>query len=134
METNLEQKTYAENIRVAAKLRGLNIRQLATGAGYSYEHIRQIWFGHTPKRRDAKLTVSRECNDLLCQMLGLDPDAMFALAEREKYAQKHGYAPVELHDPLGVKLVEIWNDMDSAQREALLTVGRGFIGQLAAAS
>lgn len=134
METMLEYKTYAENIRVAAKKKGLNIRQLATGAQYSYEHIRQIWFGNTPKRRDAKLTVSRECNDLLCQMLGLPADAMFALAEREKYSQKHGYAPIELHDPQGIKLVELWNEMDRAQREALLTVGRGFVGQLAAAS
>ncbi len=119
-------RTYAENIRVAAKQMGLGITELSAQTGYCYEHIRKIWMGRTPKRKDVRLTVSRECNDLLCQLLGLPAEEMFELAEREKFAQKNGFAPVRLPDPLGLQLEEAWESLDDQQKEILVRTAKSF--------
>jgi transcriptional regulator with XRE-family HTH domain len=126
-------RTYAENIRMAAAQKGLSIRDLSNRTGFSYEHIRKIWMGRTPKHKDAKLTISRDCNDLLCALCDLPDDAMFELAEREKFAQKNGYAPVELPDPMGQELVELWMTLNEEHKAVILTMGRSF-AQVAMAS
>jgi len=133
-KTVLPYRTYAENIRMAAKGKSLNIRDLATRLGFSYEHIRKIWLGQTPKRKDARFTVGKECNDLLCELLGLPADAMFEMAEREKFAQKNGYAPIQLPDPMGQELVGLWDQLTDEQKGLLLRMGHSFAAELAHAS
>jgi hypothetical protein len=126
MEMNELYPTYAENIRIAAKMAGLDIRQISTRTGYCYEHIRKIWMGRTPKRKDQKLTISRDCNDDLCELLGLPADEMFKLAEQEKYAQRNGYAPIQLVDPIGQELSDLWNELDESQRVVMLRMAHSF--------
>jgi len=127
----LQYRTYAENIRMAAKLKALSIRDLANRTQFSYEHIRKIWIGHTPKRKDSKFTVGRDCNDLLCGLLDLPADEMFEMAEREKFAQKNGYAPIAMPDPLGQELADLWEHLEDEQKNILLRMGRSFAFEVA---
>lgn len=131
--TTLPYRTYAENIRAAAKAKRLNIRDLATRLGFSYEHIRKIWMGHTPKRKD-RFTVGEECSNLLCDLLGLPKAEMFELAKHEKFAQRNGYAPVQLPDPLGQELADLWGHLGDEQKQILLRMGHSFANELAHAS
>jgi transcriptional regulator with XRE-family HTH domain len=124
MNSTLPYRTYAENIRMAAKAKRLSIRDLANRTQFSYEHIRKIWIGHTPKRKDSKFTVGRECNDLLCNLLDLPAEAMFEMAEREKFAQKNGYAPIHLPDPIGQEMADVWERLEDEQKSLLLRMGR----------
>lgn len=117
--------TYAETVRMAAKKARLTPRQISTASGYSYEHIRKIWQGRTPKR-DNRLTISRECNDVLAEMLNIDPDRLFDLAEQEKYAQRNGYAPLMLPDPAGRKLSELWDSISDGEKEILVRMAESF--------
>lgn len=119
-------RTYSENIRMAAKARNLKIRDLSNATGFAYEHIRKIWFSGTPKHKHVRLTVSEECNALLCELLDLPTGPMWALAEREKFAQKNGYAPVDLPDPMGQELSELWSNLTDEHKSVLLTMGKSF--------
>ena len=120
--------TYAENIRMAAKTtqnaqgRPLKIRELAAMTGFSYEHIRKLWMG---KHDGQRFSLSRECNDLLCEALGLNKDAMWTLAEQEKFSQKAGYIPVQLvDDPEGRELTSFWYELSSEQHQMILQMAR----------
>ena len=62
-----------------AELRTLTIKDLAGSAGYSREQVRKVVRGLP--------VVSRTLNDRLCRVLGLDPESMWELAQREKSAQ-----------------------------------------------
>lgn len=131
MPTNtLPFRTYSENIRMAAKQKGLNIREISTRTGYSYEHIRTIWMGNTTKR-SAKFTVGDECNEILCKLLDLPEKPMFELAEREKFARKNGYAPMQLVDPLGQELSEIWTGLTDEQKQMIVQMGQSFAMNMA---
>lgn len=124
----LEYPTYAENVRAAAKTkdnaqgRPLHIRELAQLTGYSYEHMRKIYKGkHDPKQQ---FSVSSDCNMILCDVLGLNPDEMWALAQREKFASKAGYLPMQLEDPEGREMSELWEHLDKHQRDTVLEIAR----------
>ena len=123
----LQFKTYAENLRVAMKTknnaqgRPLKIRELANMTGFSYEHIRKL---RTGKYEAQKFSVGRDCNDLVCEVLGLDAEEMWQLAQREKFAQKTGYAPLQLEDPEGREMSDIWGELDHEQRMTMLQVAR----------
>jgi hypothetical protein len=124
----LKYNTYAGNLRMAAKTksnaqgRPLSIREIATMSGYSYEQIRKLFSNKHDQNN--KLSLSRPCNDVICDILGLDLDDMWRLAEQEKFAQKNGYAPVQLEDPEGLELQEIWNNLDNEQHTMLLQIAR----------
>jgi hypothetical protein len=126
----LKYKTYAENLRMAAKTadnpqkRPLSIRDIANISQFSYEHIRKLWMGKTDSQ---KFSVSKECNQILCQILGLPEDEMLHLSEQEKFSQKAGYVPMQLvEDPEGRELSEIWNDLDKHQHAIILEMARSF--------
>jgi hypothetical protein len=115
-------KTYAENVRVTAKELGLSIRDLANYTQYGYEHIRRILKGE-------QHNVSRDCNDLLCEAVGLDADAMWDLIEREKYAEKHGYATPTVIEPLLQELLEVWETLDQEQKLLGLRMLKGLAAE-----
>ncbi len=58
--------------------RALNLRDLERLTGYSYEHVRKVWTG--------MVVMSRELNDKLCAVLGLDAEVMWGLAAAERVA------------------------------------------------
>jgi hypothetical protein len=128
----LKYPTYAENVRAAAKTkdnaqgRPLHIRELAQLTGYSYEHIRKIYRGQYDE--NTKFSVSQDCNAILCDVLGLNPDLMWELAHREKFAQKAGYVPMQLEDPQGRELSELWEEMSAPQHAMLVEIARGMAG------
>jgi hypothetical protein len=128
----LKFKTYAENVRVAAQTannaqgRPLKIRELSIMTGFSYEHIRKIWHGKRDK--SDVFSVSRECNDNVCQVLGLDKEEMWRLAEREKFSQRIGYVPMRLQSAAGNEISEIWKHMNEEEQMALLESARTIVG------
>lgn len=128
----LKYKTYAENLRMAAKTkdnaqrRPLSIREIANLSQFSYEHIRKLWMGKTESQ---KFSVSPDCNEILCTILGLNKEDMWRLAEQEKFSQKAGYVPMQLiEDPEGRELSEIWSDLDKHQHAIILEMARSFAG------
>jgi hypothetical protein len=130
----LKFKTYAENIRVAAKSgenaqnRPLTIRELSVITGFSYEHIRKIWHG---KDRTGQFSLSGECNDILCAALGLPKEEMWQLAQREKVAKKLGYVPMQLiEDTEGRELSALWKMLDRDQHAMILQMARALVGQV----
>ena len=115
-------KTYAENMRVAAKERQIWTAQLAEMVPYGKEHIRRILKGE-------QKNVSRDCNDDLCLALGLDADEMFALLEREKLAEKYGYVPPQMVDPIGQELMEIWEDLTEDEKRVGVRMLKGLAAE-----
>jgi hypothetical protein len=128
----LKYPTYAENVRAAAKTknnaqgRPLHIRELAQLTGYSYEHIRKIWRGQYTENN--KFSVSEDCNIILCDVLGLHAEQMWDLAQREKFAQKAGYIPMQLEDPQGRELSDLWETMNQTQHAMILEIARSMAG------
>jgi hypothetical protein len=116
--------TYSENIRMFAKQRQLEIRDLSNATGYAFEHIRKIWFHGTPKHKNIRLTVSEDCNAMLCEILGLPVRDMWEMAQREKFAEKNGFQPVELMDPQGRELTELWGKLTDEHKDMILNMGR----------
>ena len=124
-------RTYAENLRHAMNTaenkhgRPFGIRELATLTDFSFEHIRKAYKGEE--------TPGRDCNDVLCDFLGLDAKAMWGLAEREKIAKRIGYRPVQLPDPKGQQWAEIWRDLSDPDRDTLLRLAQALVGVVKAA-
>jgi transcriptional regulator with XRE-family HTH domain len=126
----LKYKTYAENMRVAMKTknnaqrRPLSIRDVATLTGKSYEHIRKLYMGNYEVQ---KFSVSEVTNEAICEVLGLPVDEMWWLAQQEKFSQKTGYAPLQLEDPEGRELSELWTELDHDQQVMLLTMAKSLV-------
>lgn len=120
-------KTYAENIRFAMDTTDnphghpMTIRQVADAVGYSYEHIRKMYKGAA--------VAGWECHKEVCEFLGLDINAMWDLAQREKIAEKIGYKPVQIEDPLGRQLREYWTILDEDDRRVILKMAQGLATQ-----
>jgi transcriptional regulator with XRE-family HTH domain len=58
----------------------ITMREMARATGYSYEHVRKLLKGFP--------VGSREFNNEVCRVLGLDADEMWELAQRAKLEEK----------------------------------------------
>lgn len=119
--------TYSENLRDA--LDGNNmlgrpvaIRELSLITGYSYEHCRKLVKNH---KMNDKLSVSRACNDIICEFLGLSKDEMWGLAVSDKLTadaqHQLGTLPF-MADETGKRIARAWQRLSQIQREYLASL------------
>lgn len=107
--------TYAEVVRLKMKTgdnptrKPITTRQLSGLLNVTYEHIRQILLG--------KPAMSRELNNKLCEIMGVDADAMWAKLMTEKFHKKLGFRPNAPSE--GGRLAELWPELTDANRAVL---------------
>lgn len=107
--------TYAEVIRLKMKTgdnptrKPITTRQLSELLGVTYEHIRQILLG--------KPAMSRDLNDKLCDIMGVDAEAMWQKLQTEKFQKRLGFRPSAPSE--GGRLAELWPELTDANRAAL---------------
>jgi hypothetical protein len=91
--------------------RPLAIREVANAIGYSYEHMRKVVTGEP--------VGSREMNDQICAVLGLDPNDMWQLSQREKLHRKFKDIPDVVVDTVPSELGHLWAQLNDQNREYL---------------
>ena len=95
----------------------MSIEQVATLTGFSYESIRKIYAGN--------VSGSKDLNDALCHVLGLDAEEMWTLAQREKIAIRLG-SGVLTRLPQDERLVAAWPKLSDEQREQVVAIVEGW--------
>jgi plasmid maintenance system antidote protein VapI len=111
---------YAERIRKAMLSEEnptratVSIHQLARLTGYSYEHVRKLVNGLP--------LISREFNDMVCRVLGLDPKELWALCQSEKVQRKYGMTRL----PNDTRLAELWPHLTDSDREKIVRIVEGY--------
>lgn len=115
---------YAERIRMAMKTsqnptgQPVSIKQLSELTGYSYEHCRKVF--------NAEPVGSRPFNDILCQVLGLDPDEMWLLAQRDKITFRLGTGFLT-QLPADKRLVEMWPRLSEEDQMRVIKIVEGLV-------
>lgn len=107
---------YAQTIRRAWDDAHLTLRAAENLIGYSYEHIRLVLNGG--------LNVSREFNDKLCHLLGLDVNQMWSLLLEEKASVYYGDNP-----PGDVRLSIMWPRLNGDSQQRLLEFAHELTGK-----
>jgi hypothetical protein len=117
--------TYAERIERALNENADSgrepgtIRQLSVAAGCSYEHVRKLLGGHP--------VASKRISEKVSAALGLDAGEMWALAVREKAAQKYGAAASEVLPPPDKRLKALWPRLSRADRDRLVQIAEAYV-------
>ena len=118
--------SYAKALRDAMRNQQISTRELVhrtvlVGAGYGYEHLRKALQGHP--------SVSEDCNQVLCKILGLDADRMWALATAEKVQRRFGTQPLGMLSPDSDRMRAVWPLLEPTEQECLLKAAEGFVAQ-----
>jgi hypothetical protein len=114
-------QSYAEIVRIRmktaenAKGHPLTIRQLEKELDYSYEHIRKVVQGEP--------VVSRLLNDKLCDILLLNRDAMWDLAQKEKMERKFGPEIIAMSAP-DSSLQTLWSQLSKESKKRVANLVR----------
>jgi hypothetical protein len=104
--------------------RPITIKQVASALRVSYEHLRGLYHG-------TKTSISNDLNVALCEMLGLDPAKMWAIAEREKLKAKfpRGAALATIPEP---KFVRVWSELGDEDRRCVIRIAESLAFRAAA--
>lgn len=95
----------------------VTIRMLERSTQYTYEHIRKVVKGMP--------VVSEELNQLLCDILGLDAQKMWSIAEKEKAKRKFASGPVAYIPPSDQRFRDIWPRLTQPDIERLFKIAEG---------
>lgn len=104
---------YADIIKMRMKTRNnptrrpITIRMAEQILEYSYEHIRKVVRGEP--------VASRDLNDKLCDMLGLEAEAMWQLAVNEKIARR--YPSQASIPPADDRIKRLWPRLSPSDRQ-----------------
>lgn len=116
--------SYSESLRLKMKTADnptgerLTIREAARRTGYSYEHVRKAYNGETHY-------LSAEFNEAICKLLGLDKDAMWRVALREKLAARFGTIDTQL--PKNSRFDGIWAQLTPEEQSHLTDIAEGLL-------
>jgi len=122
-----KRQSYAKTLKQAMREKNIDTQELATltkrydDSGYGYEHIRKILMGHP--------SVGENCNELLCKILGLDAEELWALATQEKIERRFGRQPLGMVSPDNARMRAVWNQLDAGEQERLLRAAEGYVAQ-----
>lgn len=113
---------YSERIRMAMKTAAnptghpITIKQLAEAIGFSYENVRKVYKGEHHG--------SRDFNDAVCAVLGLESAPMWELAQQAKAEHRLGLS-VLARLPKDARLVQIWPRLTEGDREKVIKIAEG---------
>ncbi len=117
--------TYADLVRVKLessdnpRKRPMSIRELAEATGHSYEHCRKVLVGEP--------VVSRDFNEELCRVLGLDARTMWERARTEKAIRRFGdrleLKQLLVQSPIK-ELERDWSDLTDEDRRSVMRIVR----------
>lgn len=118
--------TYAARLRKAMTQHRppLTIRDLEKltkqhGQPFSYEHIRRV-LSNMPH-------MSQAFNQAICDVLDLDVDEMWELAQQEKMRRNPGHHGVKIPDS---RLAAIWAELLPSHHDKLVTIAQGMVEEL----
>lgn len=93
--------------------RRVTIRELAAAVGRHYEHVRKLLSGQP--------VASQDLNEKICRYLGLEPRALWRMAEREKLMRRFG--PEAVDESLELRsLAELWQRLSLRDRREVLRI------------
>lgn len=101
--------------------RPISTRQLAAQLSYSYEHLRKLVKGEA--------LPSPELNNDVSIALGLDPQRMLEIAEREKIRRRFRRTPEALRSllpPPTDRFAALWPVLSDPEKQILLQVAEAF--------
>lgn len=110
--------TFAEHMRKAMRSQGVTLRDLEKVTEFSYEHMRKI--------RAGRPLLSKEVCDMICEHLGLDKKAMWALVEVEKMKNKFGEVPAELIPPADDRLKQYWGVLTRDEKSEIVAIAEAY--------
>lgn len=104
--------------------KAITLRGLSRSTGFSYEHVRRV-LGGDP-------VASRRFNAAIAKALGLDEEAMWQVAQRDKLARKYGQPAVPYNatgalgeGELPAKLIQLWRQLTAQDRARVLAIIEG---------
>jgi hypothetical protein len=109
-----EYETYADHMRKAMREKTITLRDIASASHYSYEHLRKI--------RQGRSLLSREASDVVCAILGLDKQAMWALVSTEKIKHRFGDVPAELVPAPDDRMARHWSVLTPAEQQQIVAM------------
>lgn len=111
----VDERKYGDIIRERMEQRGVTLRMLERDLRHTYEQFRKIVKMNLP-------VASRQLNDRLSRHLGLDPEKMWSILEREKMQRRAGRLKTSYEPPPARRFREIWPQLTPADVEKLWTI------------